>query len=527
MKKYLLFIALFASVWGFSYAQKLDLGEEYLESPDDILSFPEIVGSDETGYYISHRKIATNFGIGVAFNSRDKKVYLRKFSKDLNLEKSVEVKLNNQEGPEIMEGIFMLGKKLILFSSSTNPKNKTSELFFREVNKSTLAIPETGKSLGTINYASDSKSSSINHNFRISQDSSKLLIYSKFSSEKDMPKRFLVQTYTHELNKLWAREIELPYLDNVFVADFFWSPTFLIENGGRVFVLGKFYPKDSKGRSEESPHFKILMLDAKEETSSEVLVDSGDKLLEGLHLEILNNGDLICVGPFTEKKPSKVSGLYMLKINPTTKAILKENYIEVTAGMVLEGSEASDKKNANAEKDIMHFPSYDFLDITAKADGGVVFVGEQQIRTTGSYGTSFRYNDIIVLDISAECEIKKAFLIPKKQDMKHSNMYLSCGLMMREPSIYLIFNDRVENLNLAAGEEPVMYIPGGLTQNKQVIELVSLNIEGQGDYTRKALNTAKETEIFAIPAVTQQISPHEAIIIFEKRDRRRLGRITF
>ncbi|MEZ4825191.1 MAG: hypothetical protein R3C61_02690 [Bacteroidia bacterium] len=189
MKKYLLFIAIVAGGWHFSSAQGFGLGPKYNETIYGIATYPEVIGADETGYYVYQSPYRLgNFSEitkyeGAAYAR--KSVPFRKFGKDLKLEKKAEIGLGTKSRPERAMGALMLNSRIFLFSVFNERTEGRSELFVREMNKKTLAVPTKGKSLGKVSFESSNFKGFMWYYFVYSADTSRILVVGQLPQKKD------------------------------------------------------------------------------------------------------------------------------------------------------------------------------------------------------------------------------------------------------------------------------------------------------------------------------------------------------
>lgn len=164
-----------------------------------------------------------------------------------------------------------------------------------------------------------------------------------------------------------------------------------------------------------------------------------------------------------------------------------------------------------------------------KDDGGFVLVGEQYYVTTyttysnKSYQTHYRYhfNDIIVINVDEKGNIEWAEKIGKTQiSTDDGGILLSYAMMVVGDKLHFIFNDNKNNVDYKGEGRPITMS----TMNRATL-LVTL--DSNGKEKRSLLFTRDESESYAIPRVSRQISGDELIMYFQRIGKKRFAKIKF
>lgn len=517
----------------------LELGPEY---KDKHWSFPPTaLGFDESGYYFYQTRAAGYAGISfLSFKVSKEKFYLRKFDRSLKPQKLIELELETEGKDETPLRAFYINKHIFLFSTSVDARSRKSVLYVRDIDTKSLKVPAAGRKVCEVNYEGYARNTYINFSFYQSRDTSKvLMVYSK-PSIREESQAYGAMLFNDEMIKLWEQDFVLPYEDDLFI-----TRKFRVDNGGNVYLLGKQFFDKPKNRVKGKPNynFKILSLQPGFEEPEEVTLEVPDLFLVDMHLEILPNGNLVCAGAYTERNMSNPKGLVYLTLDGSTKEVISDSREELSLDMFgnddddekepKKGSKRKQKKKAERA-----FYNYDFKDIVLRTDGGAALIGEATYsntvsrtstdasgRMTTTTTTYYSHNDIIAINIDPAGQIENASRIRKRQRMAHSNYLLSFALGVSGGSLHFVYNDNIKNSTLNLGEGPALYVPSIFGKSKQVVRTVSLN--GAGDISSSQLTTVKESDQFAIPLASQQISPSQLILIFQKGKKRKLGRITF
>lgn len=510
----------------------LELGPEYEDKLWDLPPTP--LGFDETGYYFYQVKSAVYVGALIQIRASKEKFYLRKFDHSLNPQEVIELELQTDGNDEIpMEAVYINGK-IFLFSTFDNFRRKKKTLYVREIPTSTLDIPTAGRVVCEASYQGYPRSTDIGFNIFHSRDSSKMLIQYAKPADRDEPESYHAILFNDEMVQLWEQDFTLPYEQGLFDAH-----EFKIDNGGSVYLLGKQYFEKRRERIKGivNYNFKILSLKPGYETPDEFTLEIPGLYLDDVQLEILPSGDLVCVGAYKESEDPEPKGLVYLTLDGATQEVLTESREEFDLGMFEEELPTGGSRRRQKRAAERAFYNYDFREVVLRSDGGAVLIGEATYvrtvtrTTTDANGMThstttyqFHNDDIITVNISPEGEIENAHRIAKRQMMANSNVLLSFALGISPGALYFVYNDNVKNNDLPEGEIPVTYVPSLFGKSKQVVKLAMLGGEEELDY--EVLTSVSETDMFAIPMASKQVSPTEVILIFQNKKKRRLGRIT-
>ncbi|MDP5168848.1 MAG: hypothetical protein NWR72_01275, partial [Bacteroidia bacterium] len=493
-------------------------------------------GFDESGYYFYQTKSAVYAGLVlIPIKVSKEKFYLRKFDRSLNPEKLIELELETDGNDETPLRALYMNKRIFLFSTYDDSRAKTKTLYVREIDTETLNVPRSGRKVCEASYDGAGRFASIDFALIQSRDTSKVLMVYAKPNDRDESQAYRAMLFNEEMTELWDQEFVLPYENGLFD-----TRRFRVDNGGNAYLLGKQYFEKAKNRVKGNPNynFKILSLQPGYQTPEEYTLEVPGLFLVDVHLEILANGNLVCAGAYSEKDMINPKGLVYLTLDGDTKAVITDSRQEFSLDMFEEETEASGSKRKQKKEAERAFYNYDFEDIVLRLDGGAVLIGEATYvrvvtnTTTNASGqmtmtstTYFHHDDIIAINIDPQGEIENAYRIPKRQVMANSNTLLSFAMGVSRGSLHFIYNDNIKNETVEPGKRPALYSPSFFGRSKQVVRATSL--DGAGEITSTILTTMKESDQFAIPLASEQISPTQLILIFQNGKNRRLGRITF
>lgn len=517
-------------------SKKVDIlwGTEQKESKK--LTLKSIVGYDNSGIYAIKTKKNANSSLT-----------FEHYNNQLNFTKLVELDLKYKKKELDFRFIVQLNNELHLFSSFKNQKLKRNVLFVQSIDKKTLELNQDLRKIAEIDYSKNSKYNAGHFNYRISRDSSKVLIYYISPYDKDEKEQFGFHIFDKNLNQLWEKKVTLHYNDELFDVK-----NYQVDNYGNVHLLGIIIPEKIKGQRKERLKYKYQILSYLNSGNElkEYPIKIEGKFLTDMQIAINVDQDIICSGFYSNvytKVHSDVgyslgsdaiTGTYFIKIDDDTKEIITKEFKEfgidfITQNMTKKKKEKVEKKAENGKNTNLY--QYDLKNIKLREDGGAILIGEQyyvkmvESRYTDSKGKTQRtktyyyyYNDIIVIKISPNGNIEWAEKIPKRQyTVDDGGFYSSFALSVVKDKLYFVFNDHPNNLSYNGEGEPATFNKG----RRSIVVLVELDSEG--NQTREALFSLKKAEILMLPKICKQISENEMLLFDQRKKIHRFAKITF
>ncbi|MFC1733161.1 hypothetical protein ACFL6I_22920 [candidate division KSB1 bacterium] len=503
----------------------ITFGEEYKASRKSTLG--DIIGYDETGIYALKQ---TSKGFGGMFYDFD----LEHYDNKMNLTKTRELTLEQGGNKRKYEYTIQLNDQLYIFSSFRDKKKAKNFLFIQSLNKKTLQPDKDIKMIADINYKGYTRFNAGFYDFRISSDSSKVLVFYNKPYDKGTPEKFGFQVYNNKMEKLWSKEVKLRYREELFSVE-----RFRVDNEGNVYLLGIIYKDKAKAKRKGKPNYKyqVLAWTKQGEDYKEYPVQISGKFITDMQITIADNGNIICAGFYSDYGTFSIKGTYFLTIDSKTEEVISKNMKEfsldfLTQNMSERKAEKTAKKAAKGKDTEMY--DYELDDIIRRSDGGAILIGEQfYIRvvvtsSTSSSGSTtytthyyYYYNDIIVININPDGIIEWATKIPKYQMSRDDGGFFSSyTTSIMEGRLFFIFNDNPKNLYLQKGKRPANYLPA-----KESISVV-VEVDAEGNLEKEALFTSEKKDIKIRPKVSEQISETELVLYGERKKVKGLVKVT-
>lgn len=520
--KIILYSMLFISTISFAQVKtekaKVLWGSENEGKRNSTLS--DIVGYDETGVFA-----IKNAGI------MGSTITLEHYDKKMNLTKSVELESKFNDKVVDFEFIIHSNKNLYLFTSFKNQKLKQNFIFVQTVDKKTLEPNNDMKKVAEISYAEKSKYNAGDFNYRISRDSSKVLVYFNLPYDKGESEKFGYNVFDKNINQIWEKQITLPYNEELFeVGDY------QVDNNGNVYLLGKLFNDKRKSSVDGKPNYKQQLLSYSKNgiEFKDFPIEVDGKYLKDMKIAINEKGEIICAGFFSNVSKvykSSIGGTFFLKVDGISKKIIVQNFKDFDESFFNEDKsdepEKKDEKKKDEKDENLELRDYNLDDIIIKDDGGIVLIAEQFYSKT--YGTTtttnttyYYYNSIIVVNMNAKGNIEWVKRIPKNQLATNDGGFFSSFVLAEnKDKLYFIFNDNVRNLFLKEGDP----IERTYLGKESVVSIVE--IDEKGNMTREALFSKEDAGIITITKVCEQISKNEIIFYGQKGTKHKLGKLTF
>lgn len=509
------------------YAQELDLkirwGKEFEASRRSSLN--DIVGYDASGLYAVRERVNV-FG-------RNPDYTLEHFDTNFSPTKAFDLDIKSDKEKGKINNILYLKGKLLLFYSVVDQKTKKNNLFVDGVNKSTLQPKNAVKKIGEIDYSGKRKINSGRFFYRVSRDSSKILVVYALPYSDEEPETFGFNVLDNELNTVWQKDITLPYKNELYDIE-----SFRVDNDGNAYLLGLVFKEKRKEKRKGLPNYSYEILACRDRgnTVKQYPIGLEDRFLTDMQIEILDNQNIICAGFYSEKGTLSIRGTYFLGINAATAAIITKSFKEFEIGFITQNMTEREAKKATrkAEKgEEVEMYNYDLDKLLVGKDGSAILIGEQYfvravtstMRTANGGMTTttnyhYYYNDIIAIKCNPAGEIDWAQKIPKTQfTVNDGGFYSSYTLVITKGRICFIFNDNPKNLADKNEGKAANYKP-----SNSIVVLVSL--DQKGNLTKQAIFNSADSEVIVRPKVGKQVSNRSVILFGQRKKNQQFASLT-
>jgi len=407
------------------------------------------------------------------------------------------------------EDIVVLNNRIYVFYSVWDKKSKIEQLYAQEINPASCSFRGDEKLIFTIQGSVTSTPiidalsvvSSVyqrfyKYEFHTSFDKSKVLIQYRKEPKKnnDAVNKDMIglHVFDESLSLTWGKEVIMPYtkkkMDNLDYA---------LDSEGNAILAALVY-RDNTTRKlinkQINYDIEIITVQGKSDEiiQNKINIDN-DKHIVSLNLFEVVNNKVICTGYYAMGKNANevkkvVDGAFKFNINQTGENS-EINYYDIPLDVINQNIKQKqvDKNNEkefdkNREVGLAYLVPKNIVTSTDSSDESMFIIGEVQYSITTVTTTSrtigatnmkktdtdvhYKYynNDILITKINADNSLAWMKKLPKTQIASFPKGNKSFKIIEGKNAMYLIFVDRIENLELGSDETPKPYAEGLLTK---------------------------------------------------------------
>lgn len=391
--------------------------------------------------------------------------FVGKFDNNLNLIKRAEIILQQTKKDLQCEGVMMLKDKLLVFSSFQNSKDKKHYLFVQNLNPETLALMPNSKLIGELDYSGLNKYNNTVFQFEISPDSSKVLVFYTLLNKHNETLRTGMYVYDQDMNIKWKNSnVVAKYAGGVFEYS-----RFRVDNDGNVYLLGLIYKdrdnyfdaahfKDRGFFSSDTyftdkPNYTYQLYRYSDEGKTEDIytLSLPGKFIRSLNYFPSNGNTIICTGMYASTGKISVEGSFAFNfdlLSKQTNGLSTKEFGTELISMGFNPNELNRFKRSISNKQEWDPFSYLLSEMKTKKNGDKYFVAEQYINGTKTeksgntitYSAIHMHNDLFVVTLSSDYQIKRIDKIQKRQYWLNSDSYNSYSSIEKSGNLYFIYN---------------------------------------------------------------------------------------
>ncbi len=476
---------------------------------------PTIIGEDETKFYTYTTKIEKY--VLECFSKKDMKLI---YSEEYNISK-----LN--KGITKIEEINFYNNRFIIIASYYEKISKTHKVFAFIVDASNGKLIENHRDIYSIPVDNEWEKGSFD--VFVSSNKTKMLVKHK--------------EYNKEKNKLILLDENLDIIVekeeiNNYYEEGYSTFSHMIDNSGSLYFI----------KSHESKGTYIISYDA--DMDYEKWEEAIDLSKEGLNIESeitdvvlsLNSKDDIIVTAYYSEYKEELNGCLFLKIDGRSKKIVNTELTELDINFknqFLTNKQLENKKVPRIKN------QFSYIKTINKNDGGIILIGERQLKSKSKIYKDVLFGDIIILNFSSTGKLLWSNRIPKKQVFRYNSgiypvfqsgnsivpfgfvvwlitiplkipEYFSYLASADSNNVYVFLNDNVKNMldtNDVKKTAPFRKL------HKSVVNLYTINLE-TGEKTKKVFNEAKDSDIHLKPFGFSQKTKKSDLIMFGMKGRK-------
>jgi uncharacterized protein YxeA len=444
---------------------------------------------------------------------------------DNNMETIKEAELQVEEKNANLKGFEKYGNNIFFLYDAYDRSNKTTSVYALKINEQTLQ-PSSKIVMGT--YDSDNRGDQAEATYKLSSDSSKILLFVEGPERRKENKKLFVAVFNTDLKKLWSRDIELPILEkyvSIYDED--------ITDDGKVFIAIKHYEKEvtretvrEDGDKVPSYIYKLLVYSDANGKEKEISFNLDNNFIQGTKLVYNKNNSITVAGLYKRKHNGNINGAFYSTFDGNASEVKDPKMVEFPEDII----RLVDKDDFGSDKksDPGLYPHFKIRYIKARNNGSVDLISEyyrldivtQYNASTHSSTTyyNYKYGDIVNTNIGKDG--KAVFTrVPKNQKFVNANIFLGFYPLLFKDKLVLLFNDDKDNV-----DRDLEKAPDDVMKFKQSV-LVAATIDEKGNLSRQAIYKNDDDDYITLPRNTTKISESSYLIsadlikLFKKRTR--------
>ena len=284
-----------------------------------------------------------------------------------------------------------------------------------------------------------------------------------------------IHLFDASLNKKWEHDFSAEVEEKNYA---FEQVTFS-NNLEETYIIGKAYFKKKRFQVDERK-FQYEMVKISGGTSKTQSFDDPGKYSEGLY-PLLNNGKLLCVGFYADRKDNRYNGVSYFDVDPLSLQIKSKKYHPFSQQFM------EDKFGREEDKVIKNLI---FKSVDVTKENAILFNAEEYFVTNSLQVTGagqrmkierFHYNDIVSAKINANGDLVWTRNINKTEVTQGDGAYASYSSYSKDGITYFFICTSSENPQLINGER--LIFKQGVSRNRNVF-LISLDEAGKLNYEK-------------------------------------------
>ncbi len=500
MKKVLLFAtlisnALFAQTLSYSFSDEFETVKKHADM----------------GFY----KFKTNEYAEVYYKKGDDMIFQFFDESFKNVKRQETVLLPEESKKYANEGFFSVKNDFFWFYSTWDRKTETERLFALPFDKTNLHFSNTAINLIETGRLDPSNK----YRFNYSTDSTKMLVTYRVKPKvrNDKLSRDIIgfNLFDHNMNKLYAGEIEMPYseydMNNL---------DYEVDSRGNIYMLTEVKLNNAldgevtKDRASRNAYrYELIRVNKQNNTLQSIKIALDNKYTNSVILSEDLNHDIVIAGYYSDKKNSNASdGAYIIHLEYDANNAVKDlrtTYCEFPAETLkaYESARTKRKMDKKDKDDKLEASNLSLDKIVFYPDGSMLILGEEYYVVTHTYYNgktttttyTYYYNDILALKADKNGKTIWCNKIPKQQSGS-GTADLSYHHHTYNGEDYILYLDNIKNMNLALTETPAAHSSG------RGGYLTCVKMSNDGVMSKKSIFDTKEEAVRIFPRGFESIS---------------------
>lgn len=410
-------------------------------------------------------------------------------------------------------GLKVYGGNVFYVYNAYDRGDKTTTVYALHINENTLATTQK-INLGT--YESDSRNDQADVTYKLSADSSKLLLFVEGPDKKKDNKKFFLTVYNTDLKALWKRDVELAIPDR-YVSIYDQDVT----DDGKVYVAIKHYEKEvsresvrEDGDKIPSYQYKLLVYADASSKEREIAFNLNEQFIQGTKLIYNPNGSVTVAGLYKKKPNRNVTGAFFTTFQGDATEVSQPRMVpfpdELLTQIDKDGFAKDNGENAGL------YRNFRIRHILYRDNGSVDLVSEYYKHISETYTDPsthmIRYRELYysgdILDINLPKSGEPIFnRIPKDQSMEGSDLFLGYFPIVYKDKLVLLYCDEEDNLDRDLAKAPRRVF------RFKKSSFIAATIDDKGTLTRQEIYSHRDEDYVSMPTSTVRISDNKYLVV--------------
>lgn len=296
--------------------------------------------------------------------------------------------------------------------------------------------------------------------------------------DKDFEKHN-IYVFDNSLNKIYETVFKRSIKDRKFRL----QNVDIDEEDGTLFLLGKSYTQEKK---KDGGKYQYELYKINGGTNQKLVFDSKDNYIGSLNT-VVNNGEIFCVGFYSEKNDYRYKGLAHFGVDKNNMNLIKSVYSPFTEQFIQDKyGKSKDKELRNIDLKSIHISDNNECILNAEE----FYITSHYINSQngGSWKYTYHFNDMISAKFDATGNLLWARNINKKQEASSYSPYLSFTTSYKNDKVYFFINC----------SDKIRRIRGDRLQFKGIkakkSNLYAITLDKEGNYEYKKILDDKDSE---------------------------------
>jgi hypothetical protein len=439
---------------------------------------------------------------------------------DANAEIIAENKMETEKQTYFRSGEFKQFGANVFYIYQTYNRDKTDNLncFALKIDQKNLSVvSKIDLGTFTVNFSENHENASTFVKYRVSPDSSKILLFCESPKSDKENKQISLKVFNTDLKQLWSKPFYM-----LGSNDYIQILEYDLNNQGEVYVSSKKFDeaisekvKNEKQEKVSSYTYKLGLYN--KEGLKDITINIEGKYIHNTFLYQKSDGSVIISGLYKQNCNGGIMGIFYSALDKKTMEVKDIKTFNFTEKNITEANINAFAYKKNKLSDLGMSPYYKIQQLIFRKNGSVSYIMEYHYSSivdqyvagnafsNASFGTAAKneLSDIIVINVANDGKVIYT-RIPKNHGSGIGQDYKDFYAIPMDDKLVIIYDDNEENLEKSVSEKSV-----SKRFDKSV--LVAATISNTGILTREIIYKDEESGSFTLakPSMTQKLAENK------------------